>query len=311
MRHLIKLFVGVALWTFFALPALAQDAFELANGNTRTGVLDSTGMRYTGSNYGVLVSHDSGDPDLFINAVTVTGGTTWDADIDMSTNLSYLGFTNGSFLQGSYTLGTAISNDISWNFDSLAQRGGEIASTVAPGIYDFDVQMVGGSSVNATDVLATFSMQIEVVDTITASATASTDPAAIGWGESTTASVTFNNLGTRNIVTTTWYVSGFGLNGPGAASGDLLTLDSFQGDWFNKTIAGGQSRTDQHSRWTSVAPNTPGTYSGDIGIIGGFYNGDVHQWRATDDVTVQVVPEPISMIGLCTGLGLILRRRRK
>lgn len=310
MNKFIAFSVGSALWALSALPAIAQDSFVLSNGNLRSGVLDSTTMEWTGSNYGVLVTHDSADPDLFINSVTITGGTIWNPLIDFGVNLSYLGFTNGGFLQGNYTLGTAIGDDVSWTFDALAQRTGTINSDVAPGTYDFSVQMVGGHSSSATDILATFGLEIEVVSSITASVTASTSPGSVGWGESTDVSATMTNLGARNIVTSTWYVAGFGLGGPGASSDDQLILDSFQGNWFDQNIAGGASRTDLHSRWTSAVTNTPGTYSGNIGVIGGLYSGDVHAWRANPDVTVQVVPEPVSMIGLAAGVSMLARRRR-
>lgn len=268
--------------------ALATDSVFLASGDIRSAVKSMTGMSFSSSGYSVGLQHSSSDPDLYINNVLYIGGSGWNPNIDLQVNTDFYGTTNGNWGQNTYTLGTPIQDDVDWYFGGLIQRSGEINPAVPPGMYHFNIIVFGGNSSSSLNVLANLPAILEVVPSLPAVTTASTSPSSIGIFEKTDASVTFQNIGTRSLLTTTWYVSGFGLGQPYAPQDDQLILTDFLGNWFSQTIAPGASRTDFHSRWAAASTNTPGTYFGNIGIIGGLYEGDWHSWRATPDVSVQV-----------------------
>ncbi len=300
---------GLALLLVTSL-SFGQD-FSYSQGDIRSAVHDDSGMSYTSSMFGVYLNYSPDNPgdSFYINEVNWAGDTGWDSLIDLQTNLSYWGFTNGVFGGNEYVLGTEISDEISWDFEGLVRRNGVIDANVAEGIYDFTVDILGGSSSTSTDLLGSFDFQIEVVDTIAAHLTASTSVTQVGYNTPFDVSTTLTNDGNRDFLTKTWYISGFGLGG--SSSSEYLQFLDFEGDWFNKTIAVGSSRTDLHSSWQAANGTTPGTYIGNVGVYGGLHAGDYHSWRATPDVQIQVVPEPATMLGLAAGLGTLLRRRKK
>ncbi len=287
--------------------AWAQDIWSESNGLIHSAVKDSSTMNSTTTAFGVRLDHDTDDADVFLNNVNIVGGSSWNPLLNMQSSSYYYGFTNGVFGQAQYDLGTAITEDVSWDFSQLAFRNGEVDSSVDTGFYDFTLEVVGGTSSSSTEILASFDFQIEVVDTITASLTSSMSPNSIGWGEDSTASVTMANTGTRELITKTWYVAGFGLNGPYTAN--QLEFRSFEGNWFGQVIEVDESRTDLHSKWRANPGNVAGTYFGDIGVYGGIYAGDEHSWRP--NASLQVVPEPASLTAMGLGLAALLRRRRK
>ncbi len=306
MNRNLQIAFGLALITLSTNSALAADVFSTSNGDTHSAVKDSSTMGYTSTNYGVRLEHAAADPNLFINSVTITGGAGWDPNIDLSVSTAYIGNTNGTFEQNTYTLGTAISADVNWDFDVMANRSGTIASSVATGFYDFTVDIKGGASNSANGLLASFGFHMEVVNTITAQASTTMSPPSVGYEQTSHANVTFQNTGSRVFKTTTWYISAFSLNG---ANTDYLTFEDFEGNWFDQVLAPGASITGQHSKWKATSANAIGNYQGDIGIYGGLYKGDNHSWRASG-TNLQVVPEPASMTILAAGLAFIARRRK-
>lgn len=310
MKHYQFLSLGVVLLA--GLPGLAgaQNLFSLSNGNTRSGVLDSSTMEWTESKFGVRYQRESADESLFINQIDIVGGVSFNAALNLVTDLNFGGWVGGSYTQNSYTLGTELTGDMDINFDGMVRRDGVVDSSVEVGFYNFTALIKGGSSSSALDTIGSIDFNLEVVPTITASLTGGASPGTIGWGETTHIDGTFTNTGSRAIRTNTWYVSAFAKDADYSDPDNFLELVDFEGNWFNQVLLPGQSRSDGHSAWKSKPVNDPGEYIGRNGVIGGLYEGDSHGWRMTGD-RVNVVPEPTSLIALAPGLLLIARRRKK
>lgn len=309
MNRNLKLSFGLALLAALSTGSQAL-SWNLLNGSTRSGVLDDTGMNGTESKFGLYLNLTDTDSDFYLNQINILPGSNYDANLNLFNDLNYGANVTSGFFQDEYTLGTALSEDGFYFFDGIARRNGVVDSSVAIGTYDFQVQLIGGDSSTATDIVGTFDFNLEVVDTITAMASGIMSNSVIGPGDTSTLSATLTNMGPRDMITTTWYVSAFAKDGDYSNPDNFLQFEDFQGDWFNKTIgANGGSRTDLHSKWSRASTNMNGQYLGNNGIYGGLYNGDTHSWKISGD-TVEVVPEPASMLALSAGVALLLRRRK-
>lgn len=270
------------------------------NQSILSGVQDTSNLWFgwATTGYDFSFSTQPGDPDFYLNAIDVVGGPGWDPNITFNS----VGPTIGSDTNA-YTLGTALQADHSYFWDDLIRHDGAFDSTIAPGLYSFDVVFSGGSTPTSADILYTQSLQVEIVERVDASVSVSQDRSVINTGETVTVSAVLQNNMARDFVTTTWFVSG---STPG------LSLN-FVGDWFNKTIAPGGSRSDLHSTWTALATDPAGVYHKTGGIVGGLYNGDNFLFASVggDNVHITVVPEPGTMAALGLGALAVLRRRKK
>lgn len=309
MKHIQLFSLGVVLLSGLPSLAGAQNLFSLSNGNTRSGVLDSSTMEWTESKFGVRFMRGASDESLYINQIDIVGGVNFDSNLNLFTSLDFGGQVGGSYTQGTYTLGTELTGEMDINFDGLVRRNGVVSSDVATGMYDFTALIKGGSSSSALDTIGSIDFHLEVVPTITASLTGAVSPGTIGWGETTHVTAEFLNTGSRAIRTNTWYVSAFAKDENYSDPDNFLEFVDFEGNWFNQVLLPGQSRNDGHSAWKSKPVNDPGEYIGRNGVIGGLYEGDSHGWRMTGD-RVNVVPEPTSLIALAPGLLLMARRRK-
>lgn len=287
--------------------AFADPSFTRSHGDTLSALKSDAGLAWTETKYGVNFYKAATDPTLFINAINFIPGVSWDPNINLNTSTFFYGDLGSGYSGHTYELGTAINGEANWNFDGILRRSGVVNSSVNAGMYDFRVEIIGGNSDTAEDVLASFDNFIEVIPSLTAEATATMSPAAIGPNQISQASVEFHNSSNRDIKTTTWYVAGFGLGDPG--NSDQLVLENFIGNWFNQTITPSSSRQDLHSSWKATPSNAPGVYQGNIGIIGGAYEGDWHGWKASGS-SLEVVPEPATMLAVGLGIAGLLRRRR-
>lgn len=309
MNRKLKLSFGLALLAALSTGSHAY-SWNILNGDTRSGVLDATGMEGTESKFGLFFDLTDTDSDFYLNQINILPGSNYDANLNLFNDLNYGLNANGNFSQDEYELGTALTQEGTYFFDGIVRRNGTVDSSIATGLYDFQVELIGGDSNTATEVVGTFDFNLEVVDTITATLTGNMSPGIIGPGQSSSLTATLTNLGTRDMITTTWYVSAFAKDGDYSNPDNFLQFDDFQGNWFNQTVAAnGGTRTDLHSKWSKAATNMNGQYLGRNGVYGGLYNGDTHSWRATGD-TLEVVPEPASMFALSAGVALLLRRRK-
>jgi hypothetical protein len=287
--------------------AFAQ-SFTSSNGDTHSEMKDKSNVFIDGTNWGVDLSTGAGDPNLFVNNMVITPGSGYDPLLNMQTQSGGFDYYNyNTQANGHYNFGTAIGGGESWNFQG-AFHTAEIDSAVANGIYDFSLGILGGTTNTATDVLANLSLHVDVIQKLDITTTFNANPDTIkegGPGTEVSMTVT-NNMTGRNFISSSWYVGGFG-----DGNGNYLAFDGFTGDWFDKTITPGGSRTDSHSLFHADL-NTPiGTYTGFNGVIGGADSGDFFFMNTDKQAVVTVlVPEPASFAVLGIGALALIRRRK-
>ena len=263
-----------------------------------SSVRDASNLDGGITGYDFNLATDGGDSDLYINAISFSFGSNWDSNIDMNLNLGT-----------SYTLGDAISGGSFLSFNDLAVRYNEVNAAVGTGIYDFSVEFYGGDTNGSNDLLSSTALQLEVFEKYDYSLVAGVNPAVIGQGGSSTVFMNLtNNMSGRDLVTTTWYVGGGGFsNGV-----ETLNFDGFAGNWFSQVLAPGTSYADDHSVWSASASQMSGIYDGTgvTGLVGGLYDGDFYFLPSTA-TSIEVVPEPASMLAVLAGVAALARKRRK
>lgn len=299
------LWVGCLALSLCAVGAAGQ-SFTLPEGDTRSGFRDLSNVMFGNSAYKLRVETQAGDPDLYINGVTLTPSNDWDSLLDST--LPAVQYGTG------YNLGDPISGGsvLEW-FPVVI--GSAIDPGVPDGVYHTTMSILGGADANAQDLLASFGIAVEVAEKLDISVTAAASPSTIPQGGTTQVSMTVkNNMIGHDFVSTTWWLQGF------VSGSDQLGWSSFNGYWFNQTIAPGDSRTDLHSTWFASANQAPGTYLGTLGVVGGLYNGDWYYVSNDPQARITVrgapvtgVPEPSAWATVGLGLAVlapILRRRK-
>jgi hypothetical protein len=292
-RHFASPLLAVAL---VGAAASAAPTFT-ANTPILTVLQDGSNLRGTYTAYSVGFSTDQ---DVYLNSFTLVPGAGYDSNISLSIPSQLY------YYSGTYTPGTLIPSGSNYTFYSMVYGSG-LASLAATGIYNFSVEVTGGATPDATDVLADIPLQVEVFNKLDVTGTAVATPSTISPGQSTTVSMTVtNNMTDRNFVTTEWGYYGSGMVD---GLGDSLTNTSFDGNWFNTTIAPGTAETQDHTTWAATALTPNGTYNGDLFVEGGLYYGDEFDIGA--DPSVVVAPEPVggAAAGLLAMVGLCYRRR--
>ena len=288
--------------------AFADPTFTQTNGDTHSQVRDKSNILIDDA-WKNRLQTGAGDSDLFINNMVITPGGTYDPLIAMQTNVGSFDYhDNNSNINNTYIFGTAISADNDWSFNG-AFHNGEIDAAVADGIYDFSLDFMGGANSEDNSTLASFGLHVDVFQKIDLTTNMVATPTTIKeGGPGTVVSMTVtNNMVGRTFVTRSWYVSNFS-----DGSGHFLQFDNFAGNWFDQSIAPGDSHTDDHSLW-HAALNTPiGHYTGFNGVIGDVHEGDFIFMDSTRQAEVDViVPEPASFAVLGLGALALIRRRRK
>ncbi len=288
------------------LTALAAAAPELnPYFTTLSGVQDTSNMLNGSTTFGFSLTTNSIDPTTYINEISYVGDSSFDSNVtfnvaDYGGNVGHLG--NG-FSNNDYTLGTALGSNQTYYWSDVFHHDGAFSSAIAPGSYHFDALFKGGADASATDTLFDIPLTVEIVPNIDVTETESQDVTVINQGGTATVSSTITNHMNRNFVSTTWYTE-FINNGT-----DGLAFN-FVGDWFDQTVAPGDSRTDFNTTQTADINASLGMYSGNTGVVGGLYNGDNFYFGSGVNTNIQVVPEPASMLALA-GFGFLVVRRRK
>lgn len=307
--RLSSLFMGVALAVsapgVMAMVAVDEAYFDTYHW-TQSALIDTSGLSYSETNFRGNMHKSAGAGDFYINSVAFVPGDDWDAGIDFdlpSDSLSYGG--------GTYTFGTLITGNQDWYDISFAKRFDAVSSDVTPGLYSFQIEIYGGGDASASDLIGTLDFELDVLASLDLRVSGTTVPGAITEGGKTRVDMTIENLSDVDFVLSgLFYVGGGMVQGTDALSGD------FADDWYGEPVEAGTSRTIAHSEWLAE-PGTPaGSYTGRLGVIGGAYDGDRHEWELTPAPMVEVAPVPLPaagwlMLSCFATLGVLGRRRAK
>ncbi len=272
--------------------ALAQN-FTTAY-STKSALKDTSNTSYSSTQFDFYYDRQASDPDQYFNGINFSGTASdplfgFDFDFESLNN-----FTYGSLLTG----------DLFQEF-TVANRFGDVDPGIVNGFYGLSVDILGGDTNTSNDVLATLDFELEVIDSILLTVSATLDNLVVGPGQTTNLEMTVENSpnGTNSFMANSWFIS----SGPNSAWPNMPY--NFAGNWFGATLNPGDTLTGAHSNYTPDGSTVLGQYNAYGGIIGGIYDGDNHNFDF-DAPSFQVVPEPatLAVLGL---LPLVLRRRKK
>lgn len=275
--------------------------------STLSGFIDTSNLHISSASYAGWISHAGSDPDTYINGMGITGGMTWDPDIDLAPPTSAFSYYDPSVGYGDYLFGSAITGNTNWYVGGLASHWGQVYN-VDPGLYDFTVDIYGGGDNAAMDLLVSIPYTFHVAQYLDISVTGIASPGVIHHEETTHVSMTVtNNMVGQSFISTTWFYSGGGM----VQGSEPLTHVSWDGNWFGKEVLAGASRTDGHTTWKALNSNTNGIYEGRMGVVGGLHEGDWHFAAMSGTIpTVELVPEPAGITVLTLGALALIRRKR-
>ena len=285
-----------ALSTILALPAFSAAGLFFEGANSYSTAAGSAPGGKLDARTDLLTS------DLYINSLSLSGGTFGSSGLSLEANGGYFQqYDSGSNLVGGayYYFGTPLA--AGYSYDSLGVFNGLFGFS-GPGVagtYTGTVDVLGGSSSSASDLLATVSFTVEVVSGFGLAITYPTNNFTVGIGQTAMLQNRVVNSSSRNFLVNSRYFSystapsGFTINFENypssfAANSDV-TVDSLS---FTGVSSGPQ--------WTGI----------DNGVFGGYYSDDLNDITGGGAFTVNPVPEPatLTILGL-GGLALVRRRR--
>jgi len=297
--------VGLPLLAVCAASSSNADFTFWSDADHLSAFQDTSNLLYTSTDYKMNLWH-SGSDVIYIDDLEFVGDKG-----DLATASGTLDYNDGLGNTLTYTFGDALTGEFSYGFDKLAAHYG--SSLAELGLHEFTMNVWGrtddGSGISDPTILKSFTFSYEVARKLDITVTGDLTNSVIHPGQTTGLSMTVLNNMDRDFVATTWFTSPVG-NG----SGSYLNGDfdwSYQ--WFNRTIATGQSLTGAHSKWWAEASNPDGIYSGNLGVVGGLYNGDYHfvAMNPGPQITVQSVPGPTSFLPMAIGLFAVRARKRR
>ncbi|RYG41339.1 PEP-CTERM sorting domain-containing protein [bacterium] len=307
MRYSPRLF---ALGSVLLLAGAAYAQNFSAPYGVLSGVQNGAGITLARTSYAFDFSRSAADAATFINSFELIPGTSFDPDIA----LNLPGTTLNAGRSNEYTLGTPLTGDRSIRFDDLAVRDGGFGSNVAPGFYDFQIRVRGGTSATATDQLALFGFSLEIVPTFSLAVAGSPSQSSVPQGGSFLANVSITNPMARGAILNGIYAGVPAFSTPG----DGMDAEFFDGSGLYFTPGGSVVTSNEtvasaHSRVDARSDQRLGSYISNYGIIAGFYSGDQYSFEAGPKYAVTVtsaVPEPATFAALAFGGLALLRRRR-
>lgn len=273
---------------------------------TQSAFSDVSNLTQSMTRFQFAYNHDEADPDSFINGLRFAPGAGWHADINLDL------FTWGlSSWDGNYTFGERISGARSTQY-TLSARGGAIAPTVPVGLYGFQIEVLGGATDTATDVLATLDYSLDVRHRLQGLAWGATSPAAVGPGQTSAISMSVLNTGSDALVTYGRY-QGWVPSGATDAIFSRMNVefDSSSGFMWSQEIAAGATATGSHSKATARANSPMGSWALYGGWVGGYYPNEWHYLPMVPAPRVEVVPEPASLMALGIGALVLIRARKR
>lgn len=274
--------------------AIAQQWYQ--GDAIHSGLLDTSGLHNSAANFGGTVVKEDSDPDFFVNQYQIVGGGNWNDSINVGPGTKFNGNPLGTLVTGSFQ-----------SYFEGAQLFGAVDPSVAIGVYDFKLNVLGGSTDSSFDTLASWDYQLDVRSAWDVTVTGSLSKDLVGIGEQVDLSMTVKNNNPVALMTTTWYLSG----GDDAA-GSFMDWDfEYDPGWWDVTIDPGVAETRLHSHYVPVATTPPGFYHTPGGVIGGYYRGDWHMKSFENEPGFTVVPEPATTGLLLVGLAGLLGRRRR
>lgn len=290
MKRLLisSLLVGCSSLVFAQVTAALDPIHSgVFNGQSFTGNL----AEYAGS-----LHNESTTDTVQINGTNINLAGNWDGmllrtqanfdTISLAPDQSYYwGFLGGMF---------NVARD--WN-----------SSTVpAAGMYSATMDILGGTSDTATDVLATLSLQFELLaDPLSLTQTVANPDQTTTPGGTSNYNVT---LTAGSSPVWTWPVYSYMDAQLDHSNLGFVTWPA-QSD-FNTMLGAGESWTGDVISWTAAANTPNGTHHGIIRMMGGKYVGD-ETYMTASDVSWTVVPEPASMAVLGLGALALMRRRAR
>lgn len=295
MRNSILGLAGLVM-VLFAPGVQAQSLSE--NYSILSAFKDVSNFSYAATRFGFSLFNDTGD-DLFVNSISFLPGFGYDTAI---------GLDSPGIYDSTQPLGSAIAPDSSFQIYNAVERFDAVDPSVLNGIYNFSLEVFGGTSDSSFDFLGSLDYQIRIADGINVSITqAIATPNTIAAGQTTTVNLTVTNDDfTETFVTTTWWYS----NGGMMQGDDNLENGQFVGNWYDQSIGPESSRSGDHTTWDASIATALGGYSPSLGIRGGLYFGDEFDLSAPAVPIVTVVPEPASVGLIVISAALLLRRRR-
>lgn len=303
VKHLPK--TGLALLLASAGALSNADFLFWSDADHLSAFQDTSNLLYSSTDYKMNLWH-SGSDVIYIDDLQFVGDKG-----DLAAASGSLEYNDGLGNIKTYTFGDAATGDFSWSFDKVAAHYG--ASLAELGLHEFTMNVWGrtddGTGISDPTILQSFNFTYDVAGKLDITVTGNVTNPIIHAGQTTGVDMTVLNNMDRDFVSTSWFTSAIG-NG----SGSYLTGDfDHSYEWFNRTIGTGQSLTGGHSFWWADSSNPDGIYTGDLGVVGGLYNGDWHfvSMNPAPQITVQSVPGPASFLPMAIGLISIRARKRR
>lgn len=242
--------------------------------------------------------------DLFINSIALSGGTFGSSGLALQSTGGYFDRFDGSGSYDSsafYSFGTALASG--YSYYSLGAFGGLIgfSGTGVTGTYTGTVDVFGGSSSSANDVLATVNFTIEIVSSYGVSVSYPTNDFTVGPSQTATLQNRVVNSSSREFKVNSRYYSYFN-----APSGFTIDFDPS----YPSSFAANSDVTVDSLKFTG-GTGGPQWTGADNGISGGYFSDDINSLPGGGQFTVTPVPEPTTMAALGLGLVALARRRRQ
>jgi len=285
------------LSTMLALPAISAAGLFFNGTNDYSAEADSSPRGRIDAETDLLTS------DLYINSLSLTGGTFASSGLSLDTaGARFTQFDGGDNFVGyiDYSFGDTLASGFKYQSTGIFSGLFGFTGQGTTGTYTGSVDILGGANSSAADVLATVNFTLEIVSSYGLTITYPVNTITVGPGQQAVLQNRVVNSSDRDFLVNSRYVSLY--NNPIG-----FTLD-FDGT-YPSTFAANSDVTVDSLRFTggNGGPIWTGLSNG---VIGGLFVDDYSTLPGGGQFTVNPVPEPASLAILGLG-GLALARRRQ